>query len=132
MNIRKRMVEICKKHVSTESKAQAITNDIFSEFLTKFKNGTTIVDTIIDKHLPGIDKKTKAAIHNILLDYTFSFEKCMDMIEPEEVTDDDIKKWVENFCFEFNFSHQNAVIAGAKAMRDGDIKHENNQNHNGN
>lgn len=80
MTLREKMIEICKRHVSTDYKAEAIADDILGKFLTKFQNGKTLTNTIIDKYYPDSNEIFRDNISSILLEYVFAFDKSMDSL----------------------------------------------------
>lgn len=71
----------CSKSLS----AQPLIDYFNRSYKTKFENnGTTIPDTIINKHFPECNDTFRETIHMIMLDYTFSFESARDREDLQE------------------------------------------------
>jgi hypothetical protein len=72
----------CSKSLS----AQPLIDYFNRAYKTKFENnGTTIVDTIINKYFPECNDTFRETIHMLMLDYTFSFESCRDREDLHEL-----------------------------------------------
>lgn len=64
---------------------------------TKFENGKTIINKIIDKHFPDILDSFRNQLHEMMIDFIFNLEKSMeDSKEKEKILRDFGKKLVES------------------------------------
>jgi arginyl-tRNA synthetase len=68
-----------------------------NSYTTKFENGKTIANKIIDKYFPDCSDMFREKLHNIMIDFVFNFEKSMEQSKEEErVLRDFGKKLVES------------------------------------
>jgi len=106
-NLRERaeIVDIAQK-CSKSLKAQPLIDYFNKSYLTKFENGKTIADKIIDRYYPNCNDTFRNNILSILIEYIFSFEHQMELGQdvPEK---EDLRELFRDFFKFHNDANEN-------------------------
>lgn len=70
----------CSKSLS----AQPLIDYFHKSYRTKFENGKTIIDKIIDKYYPNCNDTFRDTQFSMMVDYIFSFESQLETLPPED------------------------------------------------
>lgn len=95
------LAQECSKSLS----AQPLIDYFHKQYRTRFHNGRTIVDTIIDKYYPNCNDTFRENIHDILIDYTFAFEGSISA----ETSKEDLRELFRDFFIFHNDANKNTV-----------------------
>ena len=69
---------------SKELSAQPLIDYFHKAYRTKFENGKTIVDKIIDKYYPDCSDMFRDTLHAIIVEFIFNFESQLESFLPED------------------------------------------------
>jgi hypothetical protein len=96
--------------------AQPLIDYFNKAYLTKFENnGTTIADSIINKYYPDCNKTMRENLLSIMLEYTFSFEHCMELAPNGEITETEISHMKKDVIQEFQDFWCHALIESGES-----------------
>lgn len=91
----------CSKSLS----AQPLIDYFHKQYQTRFQNGQTIVDKIIDKYYPDCSNMFRDNLHAILIEYIFAFEG----VFPPDEHKEDLRELFRDFFIFHNDANKNTV-----------------------
>jgi len=97
-NLRERaeIVELAQECSETLA-AQPLIEYFNRAYTTKWKNGKSMVNIIIDKYYPDCNDMFRDTLHNMMLDFVFSFERSLEPpLEENEILLNFAKKLTES------------------------------------